>query len=69
MLGRAEHVIPGAPEARRLSAELVEAGTVYLRHGDSGRAIELLGEAYALDELNDSAPVSYTHLRSPRDRG
>jgi tetratricopeptide (TPR) repeat protein len=82
ILRRAERVAPGAPEAKRLSAELVEAGSGYLRRGESGRAIELLGEAYALDETNGSALAELTlayakeedldaaafHLRLAEDR-
>jgi tetratricopeptide (TPR) repeat protein len=60
ILRRAERVTPGAPEAKRLSAELVDAGAGYLRRGESGRAIELLGEAYALDETNVSALAELT---------
>ena len=81
-LRRAEHVTPGGPEAKRLSAELVDAGAGYLRRGESGRAIELLGEAYALDESNASALAELTlayareedldaaafHLRLAEDR-
>jgi tetratricopeptide (TPR) repeat protein len=82
ILRRAEHATAGGPEARSLSAELLEAGTAYLRLGDSGRAIELLGEAYALDEGNGSALAELTlayakeedldaaafHLRLAEDR-
>ncbi len=60
ILRRAEHATPGAPEAKRLAAELVEAGAGYLRQGEPGRAIELLGEAYALDEGNGSALAELT---------
>ncbi len=52
---RAESAAPGAPEARRLSAQLEEIGTVYLDRGEPGRAIELLEEAYALDDGNGAA--------------
>lgn len=57
---RAESTSPGAPEARRLSAELEEIGSVYLGRGESGRAIELLEEAYALDESNGAALARLT---------
>jgi tetratricopeptide (TPR) repeat protein len=83
ILRRAETATPGAPEARRLSNELAEIGGGYLRRGDSGRAIELLGEAYALDEANGSALAELTlayaqeedleaaafYLRLAEDRG
>jgi tetratricopeptide (TPR) repeat protein len=59
-LRRAEGATPGGPEARRLAVELQEFGSGYLRSGDSGRAIELLGEAYALDEGNGSALAELT---------
>jgi tetratricopeptide (TPR) repeat protein len=60
ILRRAERATPGAPEAQKLAAELQEFGSGYLRRGDSGRAIELLGEAYALDEGNGSALAELT---------
>lgn len=83
ILRRAETATPGAPEARRLSSELAEIGGGYLRRGDSGRAIELLGEAYALDEGNGAALAELTlayarqedleaaafYLRLAEDRG
>lgn len=83
ILRRAETTTPGEPEARRLSTELEEIGVGYLRRGDSGRAIELLGEAYALNEGNGSALAELTlayagqedfdaaafYLRLAEDRG
>jgi tetratricopeptide (TPR) repeat protein len=67
ILRRAEHVTAGGPEARSLSAELLEAGAAYLRRGDSGRAIELLGEAYALDESSGSALAELTLAYAKED--
>ena len=49
---RAQNASPGTAEARWLSAQLSEIGRVFLAQGESGRAIELLNEAYALDEAN-----------------
>ena len=67
MLRRADRATPGSPEARRLSAELVDAGRGYLGRGESGRAIELLGEAYALDESNGSALAELTLAYAKED--
>lgn len=52
--------MPGGAEARRLSERLGEFGAAYLERGDSGRAVELLAEAYALDEGNASALADLT---------
>jgi tetratricopeptide (TPR) repeat protein len=60
ILRRAERATPGAAEARTLAAELQRFGSGYLESGDAGRAIELLGEAYALDEGNGSALAGLT---------
>lgn len=49
---RASTVTPGTPGARQLARELSEIGRAYLGEGQAGRAVELLGEAYGLDEEN-----------------
>ena len=49
---RAEGVAPGSREAALLAGELERFGSAYLADGDTGRASELLSEAYALDEEN-----------------
>jgi len=49
---RSSAVAPGTPRARDLARELGRIGEGYLALGDSGRAIELLEEAYGLDEDN-----------------
>lgn len=49
---RAEAVPPGTPEARELAESFARVGRAYLSEGETGRAIELLGEAYGLDEEN-----------------
>jgi tetratricopeptide (TPR) repeat protein len=49
---RAALVHPGSREAGRLAAELERIGSAYLSEGETGRASELLSDAYALDEEN-----------------
>jgi tetratricopeptide (TPR) repeat protein len=49
---RAGSVSPGTPEAERIADELARIGSEDLEEGETGRAIELLSEAYALDEEN-----------------
>lgn len=49
---RAATVAPGTAEATRLGIELGGIGHTYLEQGENGRAIELLSEAYGLDEQN-----------------
>ncbi len=49
---RAAQVTPGTAKARAVAAELEGVGRFYLDRGDTGRAIELLEEAYALDDQN-----------------
>jgi tetratricopeptide (TPR) repeat protein len=49
---RAATVAPGTAEATRLGIELGGIGRTYLERGENGRAIELLSEAYGLDEQN-----------------
>ena len=48
----AEKATPGTREGRRLASELGEIGGAYLARGDTGRAIELLEEAYGWDTDN-----------------
>ncbi len=49
---RAAQVAPGTAKAKVVAAELEGVGRFYLDRGDTGRAIELLEEAYALDDQN-----------------
>jgi tetratricopeptide (TPR) repeat protein len=49
---RSQDVRPGTAEARSIAAELGRIGRGYLEKDDSGRAIELLQEAYGFDEDN-----------------
>jgi tetratricopeptide (TPR) repeat protein len=49
---RAERVRPGSAEAAAIASELGSIGRAYLEKGDSGRAVELLNEAYGWNEEN-----------------
>jgi len=49
---RAERAAPGSPEGAEVAAALEEIAAAYLAEGQTGRASELLSEAYALDEEN-----------------
>ena len=49
---RAETVAPGSPDARDVAAGLAKLGRQYLSEDQTGRAVELLGEALALDDRN-----------------
>ncbi|HEY6065822.1 MAG TPA: hypothetical protein VIY96_06670 [Thermoanaerobaculia bacterium] len=49
---RSETVRPGSPEARGVASELGLIGRGYLEKGDTGRAVELLEEAYGWDDEN-----------------
>lgn len=49
---RAESVMPGTSDARELAESLAVIGRLFLSEGETGRAIELLGESYGLDEEN-----------------
>jgi len=49
---RAADVRPGTAEARPVAAELSRIGRGYLEKGDTGRAVELLEEAYGYDPEN-----------------
>jgi tetratricopeptide (TPR) repeat protein len=49
---RAADVAPGTPEARELSRDLGRIGQGYLERGETGRAVELLEEAFGWDEEN-----------------
>lgn len=62
---RAARVAPGTAEAARLSAELGGVGHGYLEEGQYGRAIELLSEAYGLDEENGLvlSELTLAHVR------
>ena len=63
---RAETAVPGTPEARDLAESLAVLGRLFLAEGDTGRAIELLGEAYGLDEENGLtlAELTLAYVRS-----
>lgn len=49
---RSEGIRPGTPDARPVATELARIGRSYLEKGDTGRAVELLEEAYGWDEQN-----------------
>jgi len=49
---RASRTSPGSREAVRIAAELELIASAYMAEGETGRAAELLSEAYALDEEN-----------------
>ncbi len=52
-LQRRSATVPrGTPEARHIAAEMGRIGAALLAEGQTGPAIELLGEAYSLDEGN-----------------
>ncbi len=57
---------PGSAEAKRVADGLERLGAAYLAEGDTGRASELLSEAYALDEGNGLilAELTLCHLRA-----
>lgn len=63
---RAAFAPPGSREAARVAGELERLGAAYLSEGDTGRATELLSEAYALDEGNGLilAELTLCHLRA-----
>lgn len=63
---RAESVKPGTPEARELAESLAVLGRLFLAEGETGRAIELLGEAYGFDEENGLtlAELTLAYVRS-----
>jgi len=49
---RAEAAARGTPEGKAAASELGEIGAAYLERGDTGRAVELLEEAYGWDADN-----------------
>lgn len=63
---RAESATPGSPEAARLGDELAAIGRAYLDEEQTGRAIELLSEAYGLDEQNGLvlSELTLAHVRA-----
>lgn len=63
---RAAFAPPGSGEARRVAEGLERLGAAYLAEGDTGRASELLSEAYGLDEGNGLilAELTLCHLRA-----
>ena len=58
--------MPGTAEARAIAAEMGRIGSALLAEGEVGPAIELLGEAYGLDEGNGRvlAELTLAHLRA-----
>ena len=62
---RAATVTPGSADAARLGAELGRIGHGYLEEEEYGRAIELLSEAYGLDEQNGLvlSELTLAHVR------
>ena len=62
---RAADVRPGTAEARPVAAELGRIGRGYLEKGDTGRAVELLEEAYGYDPENGLvlALLTLTYVR------
>jgi hypothetical protein len=61
---RASQAAPGSDEAQAVAGALAVIGREYLDGGEPGRAAELLGEAYALDEGNGLilAELTLAHL-------
>lgn len=61
---RASAAAPGTDEAQAVAGALAVIGREYLDGGEPGRAAELLGEAYALDEGNGLilAELTLAHL-------
>jgi len=57
---RSVAVAPSTPAAKELAGELWRIGQAYLEQGETGRAIELLEEAYGLDETNGLVLASIT---------
>ena len=57
---RAETISPGTDQARALSRDFSDLGRTCLEKGESGRAVELLEEAYAWDEENGLALAELT---------
>jgi tetratricopeptide (TPR) repeat protein len=63
---RAQAASPGSAEAFRASAELAEIGRQFLDEGQTAQAIELLSEAYGLDEENGLvlSELTLAHVRA-----
>ncbi|MGE5413805.1 MAG: peptidase MA family metallohydrolase, partial [Syntrophomonadaceae bacterium] len=63
---KAALALPGSRQAAGVADELARLGAAYLDEGDTGRASELLSEAYALDEENGLilAELTLCHLRA-----
>ena len=62
---RAQGVAPGSAEARSIASDLGRIGRGYLEKDDTGRAVELLEEAYGFDEDNGLvlALLTLTYVR------
>jgi VWFA-related protein len=62
----AESAVPATPAGRKVAAELGEIGAAYLTRGGTGRAIELLEEAYGWDADNGLvlAQLTLAYVRS-----
>ena len=63
---RAANAFPGTPEARLIAGQLEELGREKLARGQLGPALELLGDAYSLDEGNGLvlAELTLAYLRA-----
>lgn len=59
-------VLPGTTQAKTVAARLAEIGRRYLDLGENGRALELLEEAYSLDDENGLvlAELTLAHVRA-----
>ncbi|MFN2633776.1 MAG: hypothetical protein ABR610_10200 [Thermoanaerobaculia bacterium] len=59
-------VFPGTREAKTVATRLAEIGRRYLDLGENGRALELLEEAYGLDDENGLllAELTLAHVRA-----
>jgi tetratricopeptide (TPR) repeat protein len=57
---RSASAVPGTAEAREIAREMGRIGSELLAEGEPGPALELLGEAYALDESNGDVLAELT---------
>ena len=57
---RAANAVAGTPEARAVAGEMGAIGSELLAAGETGPALELLGEAYGLDEGNGRVLAALT---------
>ena len=63
---QAEKAVPGTPGGKAVASELGEVGAAYLARDDTGRAIELLEEAYGWDADNGLvlARLTFAYVRA-----